>query len=96
MNKGKHIHFIGICGVTMAPLAVMYKKMGWKVTGSDKAFFPPMSTYLKDNNIAIMPGYKKEHLHPRPDLVVVMAFITKKNPELAYAIEKKILYKAHF
>ncbi|MBI2462667.1 MAG: hypothetical protein HYV65_00245 [Candidatus Spechtbacteria bacterium] len=91
----KHIHFIGISGVTMAPLAVLYKKLGWKVTGSDRAFFPPMSTYLKKNGIAIMPGYKEKHLSQRPDLVLVMAFISKKNPELAYAIKNKIPYKTY-
>lgn len=93
--QGKHVHFIGIAGVTMAPLAVLYKKMGWKVTGSDRAFFPPMSTYLEQNGIQIMPGYKEEHLNPKPDLCVVMAFITKKNPELKFAIHHRIPYKAY-
>ncbi len=81
----KHIHFVGICGVTMAPLALLYKKMGWKVTGSDKAFFPPMSTYLEKNGIAIMPGFKESHLDPQPALVLVTAFITDKNPEVVEA-----------
>ena len=36
MITKKHIHFIGICGVGMGALAVMFKKIGWKVTGSDK------------------------------------------------------------
>lgn len=94
-TRKKHVHFIGVCGVTMAPLAVLYKKMGWNVTGSDRAFFPPMSTYLKRNGIAIMPGFKEEHLVEKPDLVVVMAFITKKNPELALAIRKNIPYKTY-
>ena len=91
----KHVHIIGIAGVTMAPLAVLHKELGWKVTGSDRAFFPPMSTYLRDHHIKIMPGYKATHLMPRPDLVLVMAFITKKNPELAYAIHQKIPYKTY-
>ena len=79
----------------MAPLAVIYKKMGWKVTGSDRAFFPPMSTYLEKNGIAIMPGFKKEHLKERPDLAVVMSFITKKNPELAFVLKEKIPHKSY-
>jgi len=83
--RPKSIHFIGICGVTMAPLAVLYKQMGWRVTGSDRAFFPPMSTYLEKNGIVIMPGFKENHLNPHPDLVLVMAFITDKNPEVVAA-----------
>jgi UDP-N-acetylmuramate: L-alanyl-gamma-D-glutamyl-meso-diaminopimelate ligase len=95
MAMKKHIHFIGICGVTMAPLAVLYKEMGWEVTGSDKAFFPPMSTYLEKNGIKIMPGFKKEHLEGNPDMVVVMAFITQKNPEIVEAKRKKIPIKVY-
>ena len=34
-------------------------------------------------------------MDPLPDLVIVMAFITKKNPELIYAIEKDIPYKTY-
>ena len=94
-NVKQHVHIIGICGVTMAPLAVLYKNMGWKVTGSDRAFFPPMSTYLEKNGIKIMPGFKKEHLNSNPDMVLVMAFITKKNPEVIEAMRKKIPVKVY-
>ena len=79
----------------MAPLAVLYKKMGWKVTGSDRAFFPPMSTYLKKNGITIMPGFKKQHLKPKPDMVIVMAFLTEKNPEIVEARKIKIPVKVY-
>ncbi|MFY9457307.1 MAG: Mur ligase domain-containing protein [Candidatus Spechtbacterales bacterium] len=91
----KHIHIVGICGVTMAPLAVLYKKMGWKVTGSDRAFFPPMSTYLEKNGIKIMAGFKKEHVRRGLDLVLVNAFITEKNPEIVEAKRKKIPVKVY-
>lgn len=94
-SANKHVHFIGVAGVTMAPLAVLYKNLGWHVTGSDRAFFPPMSTYLEENGIVIMPGFKKEHMDPAPNLVIVMAFITKKNPELIAAIAENIPYKTY-
>lgn len=95
-NKNKkHVHIVGICGVTMAPLAVLYKSMGWKVTGSDRAFFPPMSVYLERNNISIMPGYKEEHMDSRPNLVLVMAFITENNPEIKAAKKMKIPIKSY-
>ena len=91
----KYVHFIGICGVTMAPLAVLYKKMGWKVTGSDRAFFPPMSTYLEKNGITIMPGFKAEHMKEKPDFVLAMAFVTEKNPEIVEAKKRKIPVKVY-
>lgn len=90
-EKG-HVHFIGVCGVAMGPLAVLFKEMGWKVSGSDRAFFPPMSTHLRDHGVSIMPGFKEEHLHLKPDLIVVTAFATRKNPELVYAIRNNIPY----
>ena len=56
MTKQKHIHFIGICGVGMGAIAVMMKKMGWKISGSDKGFFPPISDFLKNHQIDFYPG----------------------------------------
>lgn len=94
-NKQKHVHIVGICGVTMAPLAVLYKKMGWKVTGSDRGFFPPMSTYLEKNGIHIMPGFKKERLDPSLDFVLASAFITDKNPEVLEARRRNIPVKVY-
>ena len=79
----------------MAPLAVLYKSIGWEVTGSDRAFFPPMSTYLEKNGIKIMPGFKKQHLSPGLDMVVVMAFLTEKNPEIVEARKMKIPVKVY-
>lgn len=58
----KWVHLIGIVGVTMAPVAAEFKRLGWFVTGSDKGFFPPMSTYLIDKNISVEVGFRKEHL----------------------------------
>ncbi len=42
-NLPKWVHIIGICGVVTSGLAVMFKDLGLKVTGSDKGFFPPVS-----------------------------------------------------
>lgn len=91
----KYVHIIGVCGVTMAPLAVLYKNMGWKVTGSDRAFFPPMSAYLEKNSIKIMPGFKAEHLKEKPNFVLAMAFVTEKNPEIIEARKRKIPIKVY-
>ena len=55
MNK--KIHFIGIAGVAIAPIAKMLKDMGWIVTGSDEEVFDPILTYLKTNDIAWQEGF---------------------------------------
>jgi len=46
-----HIHILGICGTFMASLAGIAKEKGIKVTGQDKAYYPPMSNQLQDLNI---------------------------------------------
>ena len=62
INKQKHIHFIGICGVAMSALAIMMQKKGWKVTGSDKGFYPPISTHLSKFKIEFYPGWHPERI----------------------------------
>ena len=61
----KHIHFIGICGVGMSALAILWKKKGWKVTGSDSGFYPPISTHLEENKIDFYPGWHPEKIGMR-------------------------------
>ncbi|MFZ5366445.1 MAG: UDP-N-acetylmuramate--L-alanine ligase [Patescibacteria group bacterium] len=84
-----HIHFIGIAGKTMAPLAKMFMDMGWQVTGSDqKAVYPPITTYLEENNIDFARGYSEKNLSEKPDLVVVgrsALLINQENPEVVKA-----------
>ena len=89
----KHIHFIGICGVGMGALAVMFKKMGWKVTGSDKGFFPPISEHLKKAKINFYPGWHPEKIG-NPDIIVVGNFISLKNPEYLEVVKKKLTIKS--
>jgi UDP-N-acetylmuramate: L-alanyl-gamma-D-glutamyl-meso-diaminopimelate ligase len=89
---GSHIHLMGICGTAMASLAGILKEMGYKVTGSDQNVYPPMSTQLQELGISIMPGYKKENLNPRPDLVIVGNVITKKHEEAQALLASDIPY----
>ncbi len=99
--KQKHIHFIGVCGVGMGAVAVMMKKMGWKVTGSDKGFFPPISDFLKKNKIDFYPGWHPEKftdlqkMEKKPDLVVVGNFISLNNPEYLWFKKQKYDIKSY-
>src|SRR5208282_1205291 len=53
MTKPRHIHLIGICGTAMASLAGMLQERGFRVTGSDAASYPPMSTFLETLGIPV-------------------------------------------
>lgn len=85
----KHLHVIGICGVATSALAIAFHKKGWKVTGSDKGFFPPVSTELEKHSIEFYAGWHPEKVGT-PDLVVVNAASGTLNPETAYIKEKNI------
>ena len=52
-----HIHILGICGTFMGGIALIAQKAGFKVTGSDKNVYPPMSTELETAGIKIYEGY---------------------------------------
>ena len=89
----KHIHVIGICGVATSALAIAFHQAGVKVTGSDKGFFPPVSTELEKHGISFYAGWHPEKMVADgiPDLVVVTTASGTQNPETLYAKEKGIL-----
>lgn len=86
------IHLIAVCGTAMGALACILKDLGYAVTGSDQAVYPPMSTYLKKKGIHISEGFKGGHLSHRPDLVVVGNAVTKHNPEVIRSGELGLAY----
>src|ERR1700751_1803257 len=90
MNRGKHIHLIGICGTAMASLAGMLKQQGHRVTGSDAAAYPPMIHLLCELGIPVREPYAEANLEPRPDLVVVGNAISRGNVELEYVLDQRI------
>jgi UDP-N-acetylmuramate: L-alanyl-gamma-D-glutamyl-meso-diaminopimelate ligase len=89
-----HYHLIGICGTAMASLAGMLQARGHHVTGSDLNVYPPMSTMLEQLGIHVSHGYKREHLTPAPDCVIVGNAIPRGNPEVEEALKRKLLYRS--
>ena len=86
----KHIHLIGICGTAMASLAGMLKERGFRVTGSDAAAYPPMSTFLEELGIPVAQPFAEANLNPRPDLVVVGNALSRGNVELELLLDERI------
>lgn len=89
-----HYHLIGICGTAMASLAGMLQARGHQVTGSDQHVYPPMSTMLRDLGINVLEGFKREHLTPAPDCVIVGNAIPRGNPEVEETLRRKLLYRS--
>src|SRR5216684_5575895 len=90
MTNPKHIHLIGICGTAMASLAGMLQERGFRVTGSDAASYPPMSTFLESLAIPVAQPFAESNLNPSPDLVVVGNALSRGNVELERVLDERI------
>ena len=88
---GAKIYLMGICGTGMAALAGLLDEQGFLVTGSDSAFYPPMSRVLEKMEIPVYQGYDPEHLKDAgPDLVIIGNVIRAANPEAVYVMDHNI------
>jgi UDP-N-acetylmuramate: L-alanyl-gamma-D-glutamyl-meso-diaminopimelate ligase len=92
MSQTKHFHFIGICGTAMGSAAAAFRQLGHKITGSDNAVYPPMSTMLESHGIEIASGYKAENLPDDADMYVVGNAVSRGNPEVEALLERKLPY----
>jgi UDP-N-acetylmuramate: L-alanyl-gamma-D-glutamyl-meso-diaminopimelate ligase len=86
----KHIHLSGICGTAMASLAGLLQLQGHRITGSDKAAYPPMSDLLGSLGIPILEPYSEANLDPAPDLVVIGNALSRGNPEVERVLDERI------
>ena len=87
-----HVHLIGVCGTGMGSLAGLLRSAGHRVTGSDRAFDPPMGPALAAWGVETMPGWDPANLDPAPDLVVVGNVCRRDNPEARAAIDGGLRY----
>ncbi len=88
--KKKEIHFLGIKGVGMAPLAIIAKQSGFSVSGCDigQEFITDIS--LKNAGLIPVVGFSKDHLKDIDLLITTTAHEGLKNPEVLEAKERKI------
>lgn len=91
MNE-KHIHILGICGTFMGGLAIIAKQMGFRVTGSDINIYPPMSTFLAESGIDVIPHFEPTQLQPAPDMVIIGNAMKRGNPCVEYVLENSLPY----
>ena len=87
-----HIHILGICGTFMGGVAILAKSLGYKVTGSDKNVYPPMSTQLKEQGIELIQGFDPSQLDTKPDLVVIGNAMSRGNPCVEAVLNQQIPY----
>lgn len=65
------IHILGICGTFMGGVALLAREKGLEVSGADANVYPPMSTLLAEQGVAIIEGYEPADLPDTQDVTVV-------------------------
>ena len=83
LKNYKHVHMIGIGGVSMSGIAEILKYWGFTVTGSD-ANKSPIIKRLQKNGIYARVGHDFENLS-KSDVVVYSAAIKQDDPEMVKA-----------
>jgi len=85
----KHVHFIGIGGISMSGLAEILHNKGWFVSGSDSKP-SEITTRLEALGISVAIGQHARNITEDIDMVVFTAAVKPDNPELVEAHNKKL------
>ncbi len=88
LGKVKKIHFVGIGGSGMCPLAEILYHKGYQITGSDVSESDTLER-VRSYGIPVTMGHRAENVEGA-ELVVYTAAVKQDNPELAAAREKGI------
>ena len=83
LQPGKHVHLVGIGGVSMRPLGLVLKDMGLVVTGSDMTA-SASTEELKAKDIPVTIGHQAENI-TGADCIIRTAAAHNDNPEIAAA-----------
>ena len=89
-----HVHILGICGTFMGGVAAIARAAGFKVTGSDRNVYPPMSTQLEALGIRLIEGFDAAQLDPAPDVVLVGNVMTRGLPVIEALLESGLSYQS--
>ena len=88
-NTPRHVHFIGIGGISMSGLAEILLGKGFRISGSDNNA-SALTKHLEEAGAVVMIGQSADHISPDTDLVVYTAAIHPDNPEFIAAKEQGI------
>ncbi len=76
----------------MGGVAVIAREAGYRVTGSDRNIYPPMSDQLARLGVELIEGYEAAQLEPAPDVVVVGNVMTRGMPVIEELLNRRIPY----
>ncbi len=77
------LYFCGVGGVAMANAAAMFKRAGYKISGSDTHVFDPMRSYLIEQGIEFNEEFSDQNIiSSKADFFVIGNAISRGNIEL--------------
>ncbi len=85
---GKHIHFVGIGGISMSGLAEILLEKAYQISGSDLQT-SSLTKRLQNNGATIYQGHDAKNIKD-VDLVVYTAAVKDDNPEIIEAKKRNI------
>lgn len=83
------LHFVGIGGAGMAPLAQLARHLGYEVSGSDREANAKTDELLR-RGICVKIGHAADNLPPETELVVYSSAVAEDNPERAEAFRRRL------
>ena len=86
------IHILGICGTFMGGIALLARAKGHTVTGSDTNVYPPMSTMLAEQGVAITQGYAPQDLPADVDAFVVGNVMKRGLDVVEHVLDRHLSY----
>lgn len=87
-----HLHFIGIAGSFMSGLARLSLELGYQISGSDRAYYPPMGGEARKLNAPLYDGYDADCAERPADLYIVGNAIARGNPLMESVMRRRRPY----
>src|SRR5512145_1084184 len=76
----------------MGGIAAIAKQAGHRVSGCDANVYPPMSTQLEAQGIALIEGWDPKQLDLKPDLFVIGNVVSRGNTLVEAILERNLPY----
>src|SRR6202521_320599 len=87
-----HIHILGICGTFMGGVAALAKEAGHRVTGWDANVYPPMSSQLEAQGMALTQGFDAAQVKLNPDIFVIGNVVSRGNALMEEILNRGLPY----
>ncbi len=85
------VHVLGISGTFMSGIAILAKKKGYKVTGSDTSCYDPIKSILEKEKISVIKGHKIKDIKDK-DLIIIGNVMSRGNPVVEYILKNNLNY----